>query len=975
MPQPKSGSLFLELCLFLSLACVLSPFPVSVEAQSPDDAAVHTTIERFFAAYQQKDLKALIDLWSEKSPFVAAAKVDLGHTFATVGPIELKSLKIDGIELDGDKATVRVAVDLSAEDVQTHTPADGFGVVSRAFYVVKENDRWTVWRYLTAEEFLASRIASAKTDGERKSLLDSNRQMATAPLAKALLVEGDRLVTEGDQSRALNAFEIAQGLSLQVNDKKTLSAVLREITYVYRSYGRPSDALKYAQEALNAAEEAGDNPSVAAALTTLGTLQFDQGNYGAALTYYEKVLKAAQDTGDKINTARAFTFIGIVQFTLGNYQQALDLYQKGLQISQEIGDQKVISTTLYAIGNLNVQRGNYLEALDRYQECLRTQEETGDRDGSTGTLDGIGLVHRHLGNGPLALMYHRKSLAIEEQMGDRLGSSRTLDLMGIVYWDEGNYSEALKFAQKSLSIAQEMGNQEYTAAGLNNVGGIYGAQGNYVQGLSYEQKSLSANEVIGSQDGIAEALTNIAEDDNALGRYSQAVEAAVRSISMAKQLGDRELVVDALTAAGNAYRGLGRINEARQNFGEAIASVEQLRDQASGPEQDQEQFLEKRTAPFYAMTELEVRQGNLPGGLAFAERSRARVLLDVLQSGKVDVTRTMSEHEKQAERELITQLATLNSQLLTERQKNPPDQSRVSDLSSQIENARRDFEGFQTSLYASHPELRVARGQLHPITLSQCAALIPDSNTALLEFAVSKQKTFLFVLTKRYATQLTPELKAYRIDMKEQDLGNLAGRFGEQLSQQGLGFHAFAKRLYDLLLKPAAAELQNKQNLVICPDGPLWGFPFEALERAPNRYLIEDHAVSYAPSLTALLEMSRRSPNYGKAATTLLAMGDPDIGSRTSAKVGEAFMGAQLEPLPQARRQVEMLEDLYGADHSKVYVGSEATEDRLKSEAPSYRVLHLAAHAVVNNASPCIPRSCLGGPRAATTMGCWRPGR
>jgi CHAT domain-containing protein len=56
--------------------------------------------------------------------------------------------------------------------------------------------------------------------------------------------------------------------------------------------------------------------------------------------------------------------------------------------------------------------------------------------------------------------------------------------------------------------------------------------------------------------------------------------------------------------------------------------------------------------------------------------------------------------------------------------------------------------------------------------------------------------------------------------------------------------------------------------------------------------------------------------------------------------------------LPEAERQVRTLGQLYGAAHSRVYTGAEAREDRFKAEAGKYRILHLAAHGVLNDASP-----------------------
>ncbi len=43
---------------------------------------------------------------------------------------------------------------------------------------------------------------------------------------------------------------------------------------------------------------------------------------------------------------------------------------------------------------------------------------------------------------------------------------------------------------------------------------------------------------------------------------------------------------------------------------------------------------------------------------------------------------------------------------------------------------------------------------------------------------------------------------------------------------------------------------------------------------------------------------------------------------------------------------------MYGAARSKVYIGAEAREDRVKAEAGQARILHFATHGTLNNASP-----------------------
>jgi CHAT domain-containing protein len=84
---------------------------------------------------------------------------------------------------------------------------------------------------------------------------------------------------------------------------------------------------------------------------------------------------------------------------------------------------------------------------------------------------------------------------------------------------------------------------------------------------------------------------------------------------------------------------------------------------------------------------------------------------------------------------------------------------------------------------------------------------------------------------------------------------------------------------------------------------------------------------------------------------TLLALGNPTAD------------GEQL--LPETEREVHELAEIYGAS-SRVYLGGEAGEDRWKSEAPNYRVVHLATDGVLDDASPLYSHLRLADPRGGS---------
>jgi len=120
-----------------------------------------------------------------------------------------------------------------------------------------------------------------------------------------------------------------------------------------------------------------------------------------------------------------------------------------------------------------------------------------------------------------------------------------------------------------------------------------------------------------------------------------------------------------------------------------------------------------------------------------------------------------------------------------------------------------------------------------------------------------------------------------------------------------------------------------------------------------NQYLVEQAAVSYAPSLTALKEMSKKArARKGDASMELVAFGNPIVAKATSDRVKKVFMNENLEPLPESERLVNELGKMYGPNRSKVYVGNQAREETAKVESPKYRIVQFATHGILNNVSP-----------------------
>jgi CHAT domain-containing protein/tetratricopeptide (TPR) repeat protein len=692
------------------------------------------------------------------------------------------------------------------------------------------------------------------------------------------------------------------------------------------------------------------------ALVRQATPQFWQGNYSRALETTDLAQEIARRIGDREGIAQALNDSGAIHYQLGDYELALDHMNRSLALRGDSGDRQKLAATLANIATVRSSQGNHSQAAVSYQKALSVFESMGYELGIATILNNLGTIHQLQRDYRLALENYERALEYFGKVKNDAAIAVLSNNIGSVHQREGRYDRALEYFRKSLALREAANNKAGIATTLVNIGEASRLQGRYDAALECLNRSLALYEELGDRGGTAVAFNNIAMVHSARGDSSGAVEFAERAAGICRQIGNRELLWEARTTAGKAYRALRRPVEARRALEEAIALAEALRVDVAGGERQQQRFFEGKVSPYHELIQLLVGEGRTGEAFTLAERAKARVLLDVLRGNRINIAKAVTADEGDRERGLNRQLVALNLQVRRESQSPQPDRVRLTDLSARLEKARLEYEAFQARLYASHPELRLQRGETPPLELEDAAGLLPDAASALLEYVVAGDAAYLFVLTRGGDGNGAPRADVYPIAASRADLLARAEAFRGALGRRDLSFRQEGRSLFDLLIAPARNQLQGKTSIIIVPDTVLWGLPFQALPTSTGRFLMEDCAISYAPSLTVLREMVKLRARGGThAPATLLALGNPALGAGGAA--GDlAGTVERLGPLPEAEREVRTLARLYGASRSRVYVGREAREDRLKAEAGSFSVLHLATHGIVDDASPMYSR-------------------
>src|SRR5262249_42216666 len=417
----------------------------------------------------------------------------------------------------------------------------------------------------------------------------------------------------------------------------------------------------------------------------------------------------------------------------------------------------------------------------------------------------------------------------------------------------------------------------------------YAAKADFPNALDAYQKSKALYESANNPSGVAAALLGESLISYARNDYPKTIEQADQAAGLAKQAQDADLFWQARYRAGKAQYRSEKLDLARQAFVEAIATIETLRPHQNRGQQPR--FYESKLAPYLAMVDVAINEEKGNEAFDYAERAKSRVLTGVLQSAKVWINKTMSPREREQERKFLTDIATLNTQIQRELERRNPNRNRFDELRARLQKTQKDYSVFRDRLFALRPQLKTLRGEGKPINAAQAAALLIDAGTALLEFVETDESSYLFAFTKNRATTKPAKpvspLKIYVLGPCRAELYALVSKFQEAIATRSAEAQAQARELYDLLLKPAQEQLATQKHLIIAPDAVLWNLPFQALRTEEDHYLIENFAVSYAPSLTALGAISklRARPKPRIAASpALLAFVNPALSPAAEAR-------------------------------------------------------------------------------------------
>lgn len=751
---------------------------------------------------------------------------------------------------------------------------------------------------------------------------------------------------------AVSLHEKALELARRDGDRSDQGRALIDLGDVYERQKDQARAMELYAEAKAILVLPEDWREVGRALRQLGDIHVASGEFDRAYRAYREALSLAEGAGDSVLTSEFQDYLGYCQRRLGDFERGLEHHRTSLAVAGRIRD-------------AGRRAAAEARAFNHMGLCLSKQAEAAVREGRKEAA--VGLYRE-------ALAAEERSLILARSAQDRWRQGYVLRALSLLHRELGailagseaerESAEALSRAEEALALARSMKEREWEGLALHEKALALLQSKRGEEGARVLDDAFRLWDEIGDlqSSGYAHWL-QARRFLEAQGKLEEAYAGYSSAASSFGKIGDAESGGSVLLDQARIRRLQGRTDDAVRLYEEGLARMESVRAKA-GLSEFKKAFMAKVNDRYEEAACHALENGLPEKAFRHAEGMRARVFLDQLAEGRLDLEKGIDPALKRRRDELEKKLGDAGRSLEEEYRRRPPDPSRIETLgrehdriSGELESLRREIR-LANVLYASvqYPQ---------PVTVAEVRNRVLRPGEVLLEYFLSPAGVYCFVVSK-------DGFEAVRLPIGEEALRKAVEALLENVEsgvRRGEGFdRPGAAELYDALLRPMKARTDGKR-ILIAPDGILARLPFEALvvvEGDLRSYLLETNPVRYVQS-ASVLAMLRE--HYGVDGTNdgFVGFGDPVFdydsfragrpetdgvsGGARPAVARFADLEGGLARLQASGDEVRAIGDIFRLEKrpAKELLRAEAREEETRREDTGrYGYIHFSTHGVLS---------------------------
>jgi CHAT domain-containing protein/tetratricopeptide (TPR) repeat protein len=672
-----------------------------------------------------------------------------------------------------------------------------------------------------------------------------------------------------------------------------------------------------------------DDPTIADGVYNLARAQFELREYTAARASYEEALTVYRKSLPKEHPriALGLTALGSLQREMREYAQAKASHEEALAIFRKVlpKDHPDLAQPLQNLGNLQYDLREDAPAKASHEEALAILRKALplEHPEIALSLNNLGSVQRSMGEYAAAKASHEEALAIRRKIRpkDHPDVAQSLYNLGIVQRELHEFAAAKASYEQALTILRKAlpKDDPNIAGGLNGLGNVQGDLREYAAAKASHEEALAIYRKALPEDHprIAQSLQNLgwvrlASGEDAASVLPTLAEATDRFQADQLHLAVAQAEPEQLAMAGESHRALSLL----------LTAV--LTSRADpGPTYD----LVVRGKGSVTAQQRWVRQAR-----DAADSETARLLDRLRQITQEIVGLSVGGHTSGRSSDTQADSASLRG-LSEERARLEQQLSQRSAVFRAIEGRARV--GARELRAALSPDVAlidlVAYVHLQPPAKPHDDPGLEDRVVAFVVRATQKELAVVPLGPLKTVAEL--------IDRWRGSHG--AGK------APAVGAADPSVELRRRLWEPLASHLDGVKIVLVSPDGPLNGLPWEALPGSEEgTFLIHECAVAVAPVPQLLPELLRGGAGHPEAPASLV-VGNIDFDALPE-KAAAVARENRFSPLPGTMAEATAVHNLFRASFAggpaELLSGKAATEQAFVSRATRCSHLLVATH-------------------------------
>jgi CHAT domain-containing protein len=695
------------------------------------------------------------------------------------------------------------------------------------------------------------------------------------------------LANLGKSEEALAVGEWAQGVFRALEEWLPLAEVTVNMAIIQGQRGEDQKALQLLEQAreLYLLFQSGDSDKRLLVVDmNRSILLRNLGRFEEAIAINLRIIEIALERANPVAAAKSQHNLAMTYFILGRYNEALALLDAAQRGFEEDGRYRDAWLVELFTGNCLLQLRRFNEAIEKCRHARQHLESP------------LNIAE--------SLLYEGRALIGIEQYEE---AYTALTAAKVLFENEGNST-----AQADTDL--------YMAKVLLH-------QGQPEKALTLAQKSLAVFQDYNLPLGFVQAQLLSAQAAQALGQPLQARKMVAEVLNIARMHNFPTFAYQGFHLAGTIAAQAGNFQQALADWESGIDVLEQMYSHMML--EYRVDFAGDKMRLYEDVVGLYICQDKADVALTYAERAKSRALHDLL-AYRLDLR---IEARSEADQSLVDNILSLRDERnhLYRRWHSSKQPGEPEGIASEL--TAKQATGQQ--LLALEKQMTAAWHKL----LVRNAAYAQDANlwqirsepvqpflnkrTALVEYFVVRDQLVCFVITADSIQVVSLDATIKEAQQLLQLLGlNLRAvphSSPERMTALTRNIQGVLHKLYQALFAPLHALVEDFEQLIIVPHGPLHYLPFHALYDG-GHYLIEAFEVSYLPSSSLL----RYCQEAEKVEGGLLTIGYSGDGR-----------------LPHAAREARIIAENW---NGRAWVEEEATLTNLHRYAGQNRVLHLATH-------------------------------